>query len=245
VIINDESEGGLLEYMWEFGFTALPGTSDQPGPHEISYLLPGVKDVSLTVSNPQGTATTVTQIEVIDVPTGGWTFEELGGSEVQFMANFTNATSYRWDFGNGRTGSGQNPSHTYSSPGEYEVILRVGNMCGQKTLASVITVLTSETNELNQKLTASITPNPNQGAFRVNLEGQAGKDIQVNLFDINGRTIESRFVNLVGEKTSIEYSKDNLDPGIYYLEFRNELGNILLSNEIADAFSFVPTAQIA
>ena len=49
--------------------------------------------------------------------------------------------SYLWDFGDGKTGTGSSPSHTYETPGEYHVILTVtdnkGNTCNKTMLVNV------------------------------------------------------------------------------------------------------------
>src|SRR4030095_1778672 len=38
--------------------------------------------------------------------------------------------SYSWNFGDGHTGDGQNPNHTYSEPGTYEVCLTIHDNVG-------------------------------------------------------------------------------------------------------------------
>lgn len=54
------------------------------------------------------------------------------GGLVPLTVQFTNttygcATSWHWDFGDGATSTQQNPSHTYTSPGRYDVSLTVSN----------------------------------------------------------------------------------------------------------------------
>ncbi|OFX31098.1 MAG: hypothetical protein A2X08_18115 [Bacteroidetes bacterium GWA2_32_17] len=49
---------------------------------------------------------------------------------VQFTYTGTFVTSWQWDFGDGTSSTQQNPSHTYSLPGNYQVILTVSNSCG-------------------------------------------------------------------------------------------------------------------
>ncbi len=41
-----------------------------------------------------------------------------------------NPTSWLWDFGDGATSTQQNPLHSYSSPGNYQVTLEASNSCG-------------------------------------------------------------------------------------------------------------------
>ncbi len=234
VILTGMGDGGLLDYSWEFGLGGLPATSDQAGPHELSYIIAGTKTITLTVNNALGSCTTTQNIEVIDVPSGGWNFEEIGSGEVQFNSNFTNATLYQWDFGDGDIGFGAEPRHAYSSPGEYEVSLRVSNMCGQKVLASTITVMTSSINELDNKLSASIAPNPNQGNFLINLEGEIRGEVKLNVINTSGQVVDTRVITLTQANTRVAYQNEDLNAGIYYLEFANALGHKTIKMVVMD-----------
>lgn len=52
-----------------------------------------------------------------------------------------NTLRYTWDFGDGTTGYGISPEHTYTSPGEYKVVLKVtDNMGGEGTASMVIQI---------------------------------------------------------------------------------------------------------
>lgn len=54
---------------------------------------------------------------------------------VQFTDSSTNTpTSWAWNFGDGGTSTLQNPTHTYSVPGEYTVSLTATNAGGSNTL---------------------------------------------------------------------------------------------------------------
>ena len=55
-------------------------------------------------------------------------------------ASTGNIISRNWDFGDGRTGSRQNPGHTYAEAGEYEVKLTVKNAAGSDSKTSTVTV---------------------------------------------------------------------------------------------------------
>lgn len=49
---------------------------------------------------------------------------------VQFNDASSNAVSWSWDFGDGTTSTGQNPSHTYDQYGDFDVLLAVTNSSG-------------------------------------------------------------------------------------------------------------------
>jgi PKD repeat protein len=53
-----------------------------------------------------------------------------------------NATERTWDFGDGVSSTEQNPAHTYSAAGSYEVTLTAKNVDGQSTKTGIITVKT-------------------------------------------------------------------------------------------------------
>lgn len=49
------------------------------------------------------------------------------GNTVTFANASVNATTYAWDFGDGNSSTEENPSHTYSAPGTYQVTLTASN----------------------------------------------------------------------------------------------------------------------
>ena len=57
----------------------------------------------------------------------------LGETVVFENQSENNPTSYKWYFGDGDSSSLENPSHLYSSPGQYNVTLEVSNANGQDT----------------------------------------------------------------------------------------------------------------
>ena len=60
-------------------------------------------------------------------PTPGFTFNVVGMTgRVDFTSNITGSfDSVTWDYGDGNTGTGTNPSHTYAEEGIYEVTLTI------------------------------------------------------------------------------------------------------------------------
>lgn len=67
-------------------------------------------------------------------PTASFTVDVDSGSP-PLTVHFTDTsihtpTSWSWDFGDGATSTSQNPSHTYSTPGSYDVVLTATNAGG-------------------------------------------------------------------------------------------------------------------
>lgn len=70
----------------------------------------------------------------------------IEGESVQFTDQSTNEpTGWQWDFGDDSTSTSQNPSHTYTTAGTYEVSLTVTNTTGSdsETKSGYITVITN------------------------------------------------------------------------------------------------------
>lgn len=78
--------------------------------------------------------TWVSELVASDPPVANFTFSEANPALqelVQFDATATNFPYlWEWDFGDGNTGLGQNPSHAYNVPGQYTVRLIATNCYG-------------------------------------------------------------------------------------------------------------------
>jgi PKD repeat protein len=59
---------------------------------------------------------------------------------INFSNNSTNATTYKWDFGNGQTSTERNPSFTFAQAGTYNVCLTAFNDCNSAQTCQAITV---------------------------------------------------------------------------------------------------------
>ena len=133
-------------YNWNFGDET---TSTNANPTK-TWNYAGTYPVSLTVSTPQGcTATTLNDTIVIDSVVVNFTSDIVSGCEpivVQFSDNstaYTGVTGWLWRFGDGSTSTQQNPTHTYSSAGFYDVELVVTTAQGcsdSLTISNYITV---------------------------------------------------------------------------------------------------------
>lgn len=144
----DLSEGVPTSWQWTFT-GADPSTSNEKNPQDINYISAGVYDVTLTVSNSEGTDTQTISgyIEVAEAsaPDVVFTVSETSicaGSSVQFIDLSTACpTTWQWSFNppfvnylNGTNSISQNPEVSFMEETDYTVTLVVGNGTGTNSL---------------------------------------------------------------------------------------------------------------
>jgi PKD repeat protein len=141
VQFTDTSSPGtapIATWSWSFGDG---GTSTAQHPSH-AYLLPGAYTVSLSVTTADGAdaATKVDYVTVCTPPTADFIGSPTEGG-APLMSQFTDLSlpgsgtigSWSWSFGDGGTSAAQNPSHTYTIPGVYDVSLTVSDSCASRT----------------------------------------------------------------------------------------------------------------
>ena len=149
VEFSNQSTANATDFEWEF-----PGGSPSNSMEEnpvVTYSTPGIYDVKLTVSNSAGQSVIeeTDYIIVGGLPTASFT-ADVTGFTADFTNNSTNAPNsgnmtYEWDFGDNNTSTEENPSHTYTEDGTYDVTLIVTNDCGSKTINGQVTVVSVPT----------------------------------------------------------------------------------------------------
>ncbi len=139
------STGNPTSYFWEFE-AASPNSSTEMNP-STQYIIPGVYNVTLTVTNAFGSDTKVRQniINIQDIPDLNYNFQLLNGVDFfQFTGISSSATDWNWDFGDGSTSTSQSPQHTYANSGSYTVVLSASNFCGTEEVSFVVDVNVGE-----------------------------------------------------------------------------------------------------
>lgn len=162
---------GILNpsYSWNFG-NGQTSTLQNP---VISFNSPGVFQITLVVTNIGGCSNTIQDsITIADTPFAGATVTGTGGC-TSFTSVFTNtsvnASSYSWNFGDGSTSNLTNPSHTYSTGGNYIVTLIATNTNGcTDTLILPDTIDVTQTPSAGISLTSSSGCTPHSIVFNSN-----------------------------------------------------------------------------
>lgn len=140
ITFTDNSTGTVDQWFWTFGDG---GTSSQPNP-VYQYSDTGYFHVQLIVFN--NTCPDTVQIKnavYIKPPVANFVVQ--GDCERRYTKTFSDrsigATSWYWNFGDGTTSTQQNPVHTYTGKGAYQVTLWVSNgTCQHSTYMTIMVV---------------------------------------------------------------------------------------------------------
>src|SRR5205085_187853 len=112
-------------WLWNFG----DGTTDTVQNPIHTYNIPGIYTVSLSNKLSGGCAQSINEFRVFKLEGGIADFTVNHTQCPPYCATFTdsstNAVGWFWDFGDGTTSTAENPQHTYTSPGNYQVTLTI------------------------------------------------------------------------------------------------------------------------
>ncbi len=142
---------------------------------------------------------------------------------------------YLWDFGDGTTGTGQTVTHSYSASGSYEVCLTVfyydpvKEECCSVKICKKIEVEASQvksgkmtSNDVIDDTradveypvsTLTIFPNPSQGLFTLELEGEAELN-EVVVYDLSGKKV---FQSELSSGSTSQLDLSSLEKGTYLI----------------------------
>ena len=146
---SSDAEAGSLSYAWDFG----DGNSATGATAEHSYTSEGNYQVELVVTDEHGATDSTTQevsVQLANVAPEALFDSTIDELTVQFDASASNdpdgeILEYAWDFGDGQTGTGPTPEHTYATTDAYGVTLVVTDNDGAThSLTSVVQVFAAE-----------------------------------------------------------------------------------------------------
>lgn len=138
---TSDPESDALSYHWDFGDGT---TSIEPSPNH-TYNITGNYVVTLTVNDGYGDSVPATTTATINnrIPTAntGGPYSGYKQTAITFDGSDSqdpdgDVLSYQWDFGDGTSGTGVTPVHSYSNSGTYTVTLMVTDGEANSALAS-------------------------------------------------------------------------------------------------------------
>jgi PKD repeat protein len=218
VSFQNQSSPNAVNLFWEFP-GGMPSTSTEQSP-TVFYENMGIFNVVLKATSIFGDTAVLTSsdhIAVNDVPTTSFTVQTD-----ELMATFSNtsqnATSYLWDFGDGTTSTLPNPTHNYPVASTYQVSLEAKNECGTTTYLSTVT-LTVGIGEANEWAghTMSLSPNPNDGHFTLQITGIPTDYLFLELYNSLGQLIRRDRSDFSTGNLVQDMQYGNLPAGAYAL----------------------------
>ena len=128
----------IVSYAWSFG------DGDTAAGVTVShyYAVAATYNVTLTVTDDRGTSASTTKNVIVSTsqPSASFVFSPAAPTTttaVQFNAGASTSSSgrtitgYAWNFGDGSTATGETMSHTFATPGTYNVVLTVTDSEGE------------------------------------------------------------------------------------------------------------------
>ncbi len=148
------------------------------------------------------------------------------GTDITFTDKSKGATIYDWDFGDGSTGTEQNPVHTYASAGSYRVCLTVfnGSNCSFTTCRDIeagtgtgVTLIEAD-NQLN------IYPNPFIGSITIEQTSANNPIESIEVYDLLGRKVyEQQFSSDQTSNSKLRtVNFSALADGMYFLKLKTK-----------------------
>lgn len=198
-------------YFWSTGATASLIQVQQSGNYSVT-----VTDLYGCVSDAS------TEVTEVLLPIADFSTYTLG-----YGARFTNlsqnATSYLWDFGDGRTSNQESPDHIFPWPGgTFTVTLYAINECDTSTMSFEVYVdrdVSVENIENNK--TFKIYPNPNNGNFNLEIKSGSASEYSYSITDISGKQITEAQIGVISGTHVEAIQLNNLSSGFYFVKVRS------------------------
>lgn len=136
---------------------------------------------------------------------------------VHFSDQTTNPGICTWDFGDGSSATGINPSHTYACNGVYSVRMKVYNGCGLDSSMQQLTIVATGIDQPFSHTDIKIFPNPTKSQISISgtLEGMQKT---ITLMDIRGRMLKEVKLENGTDYFSTTIDLSEFTSGLYLLK---------------------------
>ena len=171
----EELSGDGIEYEWTFN-TSPFSYSGSTTP-EIIFENPGMYVIQLEVTDELGCINNATKLAtVFESPNVEFSVDSVCEGNVSSFTNLSilseneSTIDFTWSFGDGDISDEQNPQHTYSTPGEYEVSLEMSNTNCTNIISHTALVAATPEISASSDITSGCAP------FTVNFESTSDEN---------------------------------------------------------------------
>ncbi|MCB9231434.1 MAG: PKD domain-containing protein [Bacteroidia bacterium] len=217
--------GGATSWAWDFGDG---GTSTQQNPSH-TYASAGTYTVCLVVSNACGADTICNSITTgCNSPVAAYSYNFNGFTVTFTDQSSDNPTSWDWDFGDGTTSTQQNPVHTYTQGGIFNVCLTSTNSCGAGTdCQSVKILLLSDPKPFQGRPEISLYPNPTNSLLNLKVSNwQYEGPVQILVLNALGQTIRKENFSFNSLNWTTQLDLSNETKGVYFLQIKSNQNSV-------------------
>ncbi len=221
VTIGETNPDSAATYVWNTAANTPTITVTAGGTYILTATGANNCDVSDTVV-----------VNELAVPSASFSIDTSMCPTILFSDNSTDATSWSWDFGNGTTGSVQNPVHSYnnSGGGTYTVTLTVSNICGTDSSSQSLEIsCLVGVDPLLSNLDVSLYPNPNQGRFQVTFS-DLRQDADLQVYDMTGKEVFRKAVENPNGSHEEIIDLGEVSQGVYF--FRLQVGDYQMTKRL-------------
>ncbi len=147
---------------------------------------------------------------------------------VQLTDLSTGVTSWAWDFGDGDTSTEQNPFHSYTGPGTYNVCLIATGDCGTDTSCQNIFVdypVNAPSSNGHELIEWSLFPNPFSSSTTIHFNIFQSSHVFIKVYGLRGKEMETLLDGDVerGEH-SLLLNNFHFSKGVYLLKMVSDFG---------------------
>jgi len=212
---TDESTNNPTAWLWSFP-GGTPSSSTDQNPANVCYQTAGTYDVTLITTNASGNDTTTMPnfITVYATPP----FPVI--TQVNYTLTSSAAFSYQWQLNAVDISGATNQSYNVMQTGLYTVI--VGDTAGCVNSSNKFVLITG-IEGVNGAGTISISPNPSNGNFTIELQNATGADdVVIDVVNLLGQKVYSttdyRSTGPVALKKQIHLG--DIPTGVYFIEVK-------------------------
>ncbi len=213
VTLTGNPSGGVFAGAGVSGNAFNPAVAGAGGPYNISY--------QVGTGACSGSASVVTS--VIPSPVSAFTYTK-DSLEVTFTNTSTDATQYLWEFGDGNSSTVQNPLHTFSASGNYEVCLTATSATCEDIHCENITVSVPQdttTNSINENILMNVRLYPVPFQHVLSIELNDSRIASVKITNLAGRV----FYHEAAAAQSLQINTGDWSAGMYLIFMETTDGN--------------------